>query len=120
MSGKLAGEAKVTKNGTLLRLLPEVEVDLGGLEREVHAGGCGVINGFTEKTVAPLITAKAQLAAGEKLSDLTFEDATVIVTFNTGQQMIFRNAFTTKTPKWTGGKGEVAMEISSTSMPEEV
>lgn len=117
---KLAGEAQVTKNGQLLRFLPEVEVDMGGTEREVHAGSMGIINGFTEKTVAPKIKGKAQLAKGEKLSDLSFEDATVTVSLNTGQRLIFRNAFTLGTPKWSAGKGEVEMEISSSSLPEEV
>lgn len=117
---KLASEAQVTKNGSVLRMLADVEFEKGGEEREVVVGPNGTILGYTTKTVPPKLTGKAQLAAGEKLSDCEFEDATVIVILNTGQRWIMRNAFTTKTPKWKGGKGEIDMEISSCAMPEEV
>ncbi len=117
---KLAGEATVTKNGTVLRFLPDINIEKGGTEREVHPGPMGTINGYTEKTTPPLIKGKAQVAAGEKLSDLEFTDATVIATLNTGQELILREAFTTKPPKWGAGKGEVEVEISSCSFFEEV
>jgi hypothetical protein len=117
---KLASEAQVTKNGNVLRMLADVDFDKGGTKRSVVVGPNGTILGYTEETVPPSLKGKSQLAAGEKLSDAEFTEATVIAILNTGQRWIMRNAFTTNTPKWKGGKGEVEIEISSCSMPEEV
>lgn len=118
---KLAGQATVTLNGAILRLLPKVELDPGGVNRKVHVGAGGVINGTTEETVPGVLKAKGQLAAGERLSDFAFEGATVIATMNTGQVFIFRDACTLSTPKWGSGDGEVEVEIGSASgIPEEI
>jgi len=121
MSGKLAGNATITKNGTLLRALPEVEVYLGGEKRTIHMGADGKPTGYTVEYESGYLKAKAQIAAGEKLSDLSFVDATCIATLDTGQKILFRDALTLIPPKWGSGKGEVELEIgSATGAPEEI
>jgi len=116
---KLSGEAKITRNGAVLRVLPDVEFDPGGTDFEGHAGPMGTINGHTAKTRLPSLKAKAQMAAGEKMADLTFEDATVVVTLDTGQRFILRGAYGSA-KAWKAGKGEVEMEISADNPAEEV
>lgn len=119
-SGKLASQATVAKNGNVLRMLGDVEFDKGGEKRTPVPGPNKTVLGYTVETAVPELSGKAQLAAGEKLSDCDFEDATVVVTLNTGQKYIMRNAFTMEPPKWAGGKGEIAMKISCCSEPEEL
>lgn len=120
MSGKLASQAVVTQNGMMLRVLGDGEFDPGGVKRTPTPGPMGVVLGYTEETVPASYKGKGLLAAGEALSDFAFADATVVVTLNTGQKYIMRNAFTTETPKWSGGKGEVVVEISCLDKPEEL
>lgn len=120
MSGKLASQATVTKNGAVLRVLPDGEFDPGGIKRTPVVGPNGEVLGYTEETVAASYKGKGMLAASEKLSDFAFEDATVVVATNTGQKWIMRNAFTTETPKWGASKGEVVVEISCCAKPEEL
>lgn len=118
-SGKLASQATVTKNGTMLRMLGDVEFDKGGEKRTPQMGPDGVL-GYTVEMSAPELSGKALLATGEKLSDCEFEDATVVVTMNTGQKWILRNAYTMEPAKWSGGKGEVALKVSCVGKPEEL
>lgn len=114
---KLASQATVTKNGTKLRMMGEGEFEPGGIKRTVVVGPNGEILGFTEETVAPYYKGTAKLAAGEKLSDFNFEDATVTVTLNTGQKWIMRKAFTTDTPKWGKG-GDIEVTVSCVEAQE--
>jgi hypothetical protein len=121
MSGKLASQVTITKNGTLLRTLPKGEVYLGGEKRKIHMGGNGKPTGYTVEYENGHLKATGQLGVGEKLSDFSFEDATVIATLNTGQKILFRDALTLVPPKWGSGDGEVELEIGSASgNPEEL
>jgi len=114
---KLASQATVTKNGTLLRMVGKGEFEQGGEKRTPVTGANGEVLGFTTETVAPSFKGKAMLAKGEKLSDFDFEEATVVVTLNTGQKFIMRQAFTTETPKWGDG-GEIEVSISAVKAEE--
>ena len=120
-NGKLAGNATITKNGTLIRTLPKVEVSLGGEKRTVHLDGAGNVTGYTVEYEAGSLKATTQLAAGEKLSDVAFEGATCVATLDTGQKILFRDAMTLVPPKWASGGGEIELEIGSgTGKPEEI
>jgi hypothetical protein len=115
---KLAANGKVTKDGAVLRLLPKIDYDPGGFNRAPVLDADGAVAGFTEEPQPFKLTAKGHLAKGEALEDFAFTDATVTFRLDTGLTYILRQAFTLTPPKFSGGSGEVEVEISGIGKPE--
>lgn len=115
---KLAGQATVKKNGSVLRILPGAKLNMGGSGRKFHEGPDGVTGWTATEWKAPAVECTAQLAKGEKLSDMDFEDATVVFETDAGQVFILTGAGTTEPPDFEGGDGKVAMKIGAMTCKE--
>lgn len=116
---KLAGQATVKKNGEVLRILPGASLDQGGQGRKYHEGPDGVTGWTATEFKAPMVECTVQLAKGEKLSGLNFEDATVVFETDAGQVFILTGAGTIDPPKFeSGADSKIPLKIGAMSCKE--
>lgn len=113
MSNIVTSRITIKKDGDVLLNKEGFTFRPGGIERESVAGDNSV-HGFTEK-IQP-----AQLSGNlshTEAQDLTaygdVSDATIVVTTNTGQAYVMRNAWQTDAPQLDAGSGEVSVAFES-------
>ncbi len=108
---QVTGIVFVKVGGALQRSKEGAALDLGGKERTAQTGHS--VYGYAEKVMPSVCTFKTAHVGGDDVIGLgETTSATLEFETDTGDTYIVRNAFCSKTPKLTGGEGEVEWEFT--------
>lgn len=108
---QVVGQVKVTVDGTTYATSKEATLEIGGPSREA-VNGDHEAGAFTESTNPAKLTASLLYKKGVSLAALrSLDNATVVLTTDTGIQWIVRNAYTADVISFgQDGKASVVMQ----------
>jgi hypothetical protein len=115
---QVAGIVKVYLNGQLQRAKEGVKLITGGKERTMQVGHS--VHGYSEKVIPSTLEMVISLMADTKLEDLNnLTDATVRVETDIGLSYLCTGMSVTKPVEFTGGEGDVSIEMMGDPAVEE-
>lgn len=113
MSNVVTSRITIKRDGEVLLNKEGFTFRPGGIQRESVAGDNSV-HGFTETIIPARLTGNL---SHKEQQDLTaygdVADATIVITTNSGQSYVMRNAWQTDAPELNAGSGEVSVAYES-------
>jgi hypothetical protein len=106
---KTWGGTRISVNGRLLDTAPKPTFQAGGVKRtEVEADNSA--GRFNEQAAGSMLDCKVLATTGVSLRELqSYDDATVVVEFDTGQTYVMRHAYTSDAVEASDGSISLKM-----------